>query len=538
MDEKRNWIGALLSQRQVIPRWHSPQSALHAGERDSIRSNLRPRILPRRWLPLLSEQVQRGDIHADVEIAELQFLLSESPLDVTAPVPPRISALWHRAAEQLNARPPPRPTSLDGDWIAIERANVAQLRAALVRYPQQPLMWSELARAYIVLGHDDKARRAMACAVQLAGRNAYVRRSAARMHLHLNDVAGALRAVRQHPNFLGDPRMLSAEIAIAARAGQPLHHAKRGLQMLKDTNFRPTYLSELAAALATVEMQAGKHKRSRALFAHSLQSPSENALAQVQWASEWDSTIVVPTDAWDVPRSFEAHALAARLGGDWDAVLDDCELWLQDEPFATRPAILGSFATYTDKQSIRAERLATQALAANRNSVPLHNNRAVARAYMGDITGALQDIKYSLGCDGKNVPYLLATIGLIGYRSGDQELGEHGYHAALAQFVKDKDMPSATLASLFWLRELARLGDPNVATELTYIKRNLQRLTGTSPEPEITSMITSLEAQLAQCTLALAPPESRVAEEARDLFQRFEPLRDAENWRGRFIEKI
>ena len=194
--------------------------------------------------------------------------------------------------------------------------------------------------------------------------------------------------------------------------------------------------------------------------------------------------------------------------------------------------------TFTETQCVRAECLATHALAANSSSVSLRNNRAVARAYLGDLHGALEDVKASLGCDGRNTPYLLATIGLIAYRSGDTELGELSYRAAVTRFVNDKDAPSATLATLFWLRELARLGDPSVETDLAYIKRNLMRLTANRSEPEITSMIEAVEVKLAQGSLAIAPPEAAFAEDARDVFQRFNPPVSATGSRGRFLDLI
>lgn len=537
----KTWIGALLSRRQVVPRWHSPESALHAGERDSSKAALKPRVLPRRWLPLLQEQVDRlqADPQARVELEEIRFVLGLPPDAHLAPPSGALQhaqQVWQQATENAGTRPPPRPSG--GDWVAQEKANVHSLRASLSRYPQQALLWSELARSYIVLREDDKARRAMACAVQLACRSTYIRRSAARMHLHLGDPNSALKVVRDHPNFRGDPRMLSADIAIASRSELPLRFAKQGLQMLKDVNFRPSHLSELAAALGTVELESGKHKNSRALFARSLREPSENTLAQIQWATERDDHIVMPNEAWQVARPYEAQALAARLEGDWDAVLTATEMWQQDEPFAMRPAAFGSFATFSPEQIERAERLATRALLANPHSVELHNNRAVARAYLGDLAGALQDVKDSVNCSSSNHPYLIATLGLIAYRSGDHAQGALGYSTALAHFVTQKNAPSAVLASLFWMRELERIGDPSVPAELAYIKQHMLRFTRGKPEPEIKSMLSQIEGTLAQAELNLPATADKVDQAVRDLYGQFETSREATSLRGRFFDYL
>jgi tetratricopeptide (TPR) repeat protein len=523
LEEKRTWIGALLSQRQVIPRWHSPQSALHAGERDSVKLTLKPHSLPKKWVPILSEQAVRNnaDPHAQVELEEMRFLSGEKSsiglLDT--PQLKRAQQLWQLAAGNAGTRPPERP-DINGDWYSQEKNNVAKLRQALKAYPNQALLWSELARAHIVLGDDKKATRAMSCAIQLAGKSAYLRRSAARMYLHLEEPLLALKVVREHPNFRNDPRMLSAEIAISSRTNQPLRYAKQGLALLESPNTRPTYLSELAAALGTVELEHGKHKRSRILFARSMISPSENALAQIQWATERDSQISIPTEAWLVPRSYEAHALAARLKNDWDSVLDATERWLNEEPFATRPAMLGSFASFSVDQNHRAEKLVSQALQSNPNSSSLHNNRAVARAYIGDLDGALLDAQSAIDCEADQMPYSVATVGLIAYRLGDYELGAKAYGAALAKFVKLKNAPSTLLASLYWLRELARIGDLTVEENLIFIKKNLSRFAGVRPEPEIQSMLELVEADVAQKDLAMRPKDEIVAYDLRKLFDR------------------
>lgn len=449
----------------------------------------------------------------------------------------RAQQVWRQAAEHTGIRPPPRPR-LTEDGYEQEQVNVHAMRASLKKYPNQPLLWSELARTYIVLREDSKARKAMACAVQLASRNSYIRRSAARMFLHLDDASSALKVVRDHPNFRGDPRMISAEIAIASRTGSSLRFAKLGSQMIDDKNYRLAYLSELSAALATVELEYGKHKRSRALFVRSMLEPSENAVAQIQWATERDDRIVVPIEAWQVSRAYEAKALAARMAGNWDGVLDATELWLQEEPFATRPAAIGSFSSFSIDQIRRAENLASQALLANPKSAELHNNRAVARAYLGNLTGALDDVKASIGCSAIHHPYLIATIGLIGYRTGDHALGAMGYKAALAHFVKQKNAPSAMLASLFWLRELVRIGDPSVPADLEYVKRNLLRFAGRRPEPEIRSMLGHIEATLAQPELFVEPERSVVQCDARGVFECFEPSREIPDLRRRYLENL
>lgn len=492
-------------------------------------------------MPLLEEQAAKpdSDDHAHVELSEMRFVLGLGAADTLAKPSAlqRARRIWQYASTRSDIHPPERPGLADG-WLQKERANVATLRSALSRFPTQPLLWSELARSHIVLGDDDKAVRAMTCAVQLASQSSYVRRSAARMFLHLRDVPRALRMVREHPNFRNDPRMLSAEIAIASCSNMPLRHVALGMKMLDDKNVRPSYLSELAAALATVELEFGKHKKARTLFARSLTSPSENILAQLQWAAERDSHILVPSEAWEVPHPYEARALAARLAGDWDGVLDATELWLQDEPYATRPAMIGSFVSFTEGQYPRSEQLATQALLSNPDSAVLLNNRAVVRAYQGNLSGALDDVQRSVGLDKETHPYLLATLGLIAYRSGDPDRGARGYRAALAHFVNQKNAPSAVLASLFWLRELHRVQDPSALLLLEYVKANRLRFTKGRPEPEIESMLQTLEAEVAQEAFAMPPSDRAPDEKLHKAFASFEPAHNVPDLSTTFLEHI
>jgi tetratricopeptide (TPR) repeat protein len=266
--------------------------------------------------------------------------------------------------------------------------------------------------------------------------------------------------------------------------------------MIEDASYRPSYVSDLSAALATVEMSSGKHKIARQLFAKSMTAPSENALAQTQWASERDSKITIPAEAWRIPFPHEAQALAARIGGDWDTVLSASEKWLSDEPYSIRPAAVGSFASFTDDQVRRSERLASMGLGSNPESRILLNNRAVARAYLGDLPGSYADIKRALRLDKIEDPVLIATLGLLAYRSGRPDTGSRCYQHAIEIFISKKDKIAISLAILFWLREEIGVGSPDVGFYINYFEKNISRITGGKTEPELLSMLNSVKGQL------------------------------------------
>jgi hypothetical protein len=337
----------------------------------------------------------------------------------------------------------------------------------------------------------------MQCALHLAGTNAYLKRSAARLYLHLEKPDRALSLVRSSAGTRLDPRLLATEIALSESGAGRSNWARAAAKVLSDANYRPRFVSDLSAALATVEMSHGKHKNARRLFASSLVAPSENSLAQAQWASERDKQITIPIEAWQTPFPHEARALAARVRCDWDAVLDASEHWLADEPYSMRPAAVGSFASFSIEQHHRSERLASAGIESNPDNAHLLNNRAVARAYLGDLNGTYSDLERAFRARKENDPVLIATLGLLAYRAGEPDVGARCYSTAVAAFIADHNKMSAALALLYWLREQIHIGAPTAATDLNFLKNNLLRITGGTPQPELTSMIASVEEQLA-----------------------------------------
>lgn len=520
----------------MVPRWHSPGDAIHAGERSSPKP-FSAKVLPRRWINFLEEQAVRDEFAA-AELAETKFVFGERAESETTAVKSvrRLKALWERAAIESSSWPPKRPC-LNGDLLEHERESISRLRRSLRENPGQGLLWSELARSYLISGHDEKARDAMSCAIQISGNSTYIRRSASRLYLHVEDKQQALNVVRRHPNAARDPRIVAAEIALASVSERPSKLAHLAAKLISDASYRSGHQSELSAALATVEMTNGKHKHARALFSRSLTSASENTLAQVQWAMERDPKIVIPPEAWRTPNAYEADALAARLRCDWDAVLDSTEKWLADEPFAIRPAALGSFAMATADQCLRSYRLSTWALSANQNHPGLLNNRAVAAAYLNRLDDAYEDISAAFK-SGAREPFMVATLGLIAYRFGDGDLGEKCYGTAISRFAQMKNAPSVLLASLFWLRELIRIGAPGIADDIAYFRKMTTRLYHGQTEPEVETLMRILEIEVSQGQFS-APRMIGVRHgKLWEIFESSGADRESLSLRNKFLEQL
>lgn len=544
MSTKNNgtWIRNLLENRQMVPRWHSSSEAISSGERNSAINCVGGIEVSPKWAGVLRMQSERvGDEHAKIELAELNFIGDPHVTVVVEDVPINTRSSWAKSSALGELW---RNSNFNHgiDRVAREGTRLREIRKGLRDHPKQPFMWAELARSQLILGADSDARKSMACAIQMAPNSVFLRRCAARMHLHFEDVDTALSVIRKHPAAKSDPRLVSAEIAVSYVANRSSRYAHLASRIVDEERFRAQHRSEVAAAIATVELENGKHKKARALFSKSLHQPSENTLAQVQWASERDSKIIIPDDAWKTPCSHEADAMASRMKRDWESFLSACELWLESEPFASKPAELGSFVGYTQKQNERAHILATHALHMNHGNTVLLNNRAVASVYLGRIEDAIDDVetalKYDSTRDASLDTHLVATVGLIAYRLGLPDLGEKCYGTAVAKFVKCKSRDSVLLACLYWVREIARYNPEQARADFEFIKKNSSKMLSGRRDPEVESMLDIVGSEVEQGVLLVPPSVAGDYERVNEIFDRFSIEPEVLSIRSRFLEEI
>lgn len=495
---KQVWAGKLFSERRMLPRWRSPAQAASSGERHGNYER-KEQYAPSadRWVRVLTQAHEQGEAYASRDLAESSFILSTSGPSHWNESTVSLQQLWDRAIARQHLFEAGPPLLLNESPQDQARAAISRLKKVLSDSPNQALIWSELSRHYVILGKDDQAQTAMACAIHAAKGHSYVTRVAARLYAHVEQPDQALQLIRRSPHHRVDPRIFATEISLAK--GEMLRGnwvaAARGI--ISDARYHPSFVSELMASLATVEMTNGKHKVARQLFNTSLRNPTENTLAQAQWATERDSRIVIPDEAWNTPGSDEARALAARVRHNWDDVLGAAECWLAAEPFSASPAAMASFATFTPEQLWRSEAIATRGLAANPSDALLLNNRAVSRAYQGNAEGSLSDVRRALETalpEDRNDPVLFATLGLVAYRSGDATTGRGCYAHAIRMLLKEKQPRAAALGSLFWLREEYRVA-PGAETDQVHeaVKKAIPKITQGDSSPEIVSMLEAIE---------------------------------------------
>src|SRR5262249_3826120 len=146
--------------------------------------------------------------------------------------------------------------------------------------------WVDLAWVYTALGQRDPARRAMEMALRLGPINRFVARAHARFSVHLNDFDRARAFLNSDQVSLDDPWMLSAEIAVATLQGQSSRHVKRARKVVESGRLHASHVSELACALASLAISAGKPKEARRLLRLALEAPTDNTLAHLEWIAD------------------------------------------------------------------------------------------------------------------------------------------------------------------------------------------------------------------------------------------------------------
>jgi tetratricopeptide (TPR) repeat protein len=161
-----------------------------------------------------------------------------------------------------------------------------------------------------------------------------------------------------------------------------------------------------------------------------------------------------------VPAAFEARAWQAFYDSEWQPALKAVKRWLRDQPFAASPAIHGSYIAAIPLQDHeQALRIVEQGLLANPNHPSLLNNKAYSLAQLGRIREAEDALRraHSKTEDGPTSIILRATQGLLAYRSGNPQQGNHLYRSAIETAQKAGQQSLARKAALFFALEELRI---------------------------------------------------------------------------------
>lgn len=330
-------------------------------------------------------------------------------------------------------------------------------RSRLRTFPENPILWANLALMHTIEGNIKKAMRAIAVAMALAPGDRFVTRGAARLFHHIDETDRAHSVLLRADSLRTDPWLLASELAFSELVGRTSPNMKRARQLLDRAMLSPFHLSELAVAFATYETRNGAMKNARKLYKSSLVDPAENAIAQASWLQRKHHL----APEFPVERQFVSHealAWTARLDGNWGRARENAMRWADDQPFSKAPFLLASsVVSVFQKEYLDAESILRRALRANGRDVSLLNNLAYALAKQGKVNEAERalSIAHEGDPDKRQTICLTATKGLTFYRTGDVERGREFYVKAIKMAVREKAVSLAVFAKFhFAIEEL------------------------------------------------------------------------------------
>jgi len=345
------------------------------------------------------------------------------------------------------------------------RAHVRLLRQRLKQDPHNPVAWSDISLAYACLGLSYKARRAMTVAIDLAPDHRFIIRSAARLFVHLGEPDYAHYLLLRADSTAVDPWLMAAEIAVAGVADKASEYAKVGRKFIEAEKFAPWHASELAGALGTLESEHGNLRGGRKLFRHALIQPTANTVGQARWVQSATGVPLLDSSTLNTRFAFEARAWQEFYSGGWRRSFDQTKLWLDDEPYSSRPAVLGSYvASGILGQYDEAVLMARMGLRANPNDPTLLNNLIFSLIHFGELVEAEQTLEKlkSSDLEQANKVLLRATTGLLRFRQGSPDLGRNDYLEAIRMAGEAKNRIYQTRAAIYLALEEIRTKSPYV----------------------------------------------------------------------------
>jgi len=217
------------------------------------------------------------------------------------------------------------------------------------------------------------------------------------------------------------------------------------------------------SALATLELESGHVRRAKKLYRASLSRPSDNALAQAQWASD-SHQLNISLDGQSLQNRYAAEAAARQSlsADDLSAAVHFTRDWVDDQPFDHRASQFGLLLTSSLVDDLAS---AEKFLATGRRFTPhdpiLLNNGAVAYARADQPEVAAVYLRQALAHVRPeaydNVVVCTATQGLIAFRFGEFESGVELYERSIQLALQHKLNLLAQRATLYFIGEVSRV---------------------------------------------------------------------------------
>jgi len=420
------------------------------------------------------------------------FLAKQAGNDAVAK---EAAALIVRNAERIGATrlvaTVKRILGQSGDGLVGPAENfVREARKLLAIDFRNPILLVDVARELTAKGHHGSALRYVNAAVALAPNSRFVVRAVARYFLHVGDHERAHEVLKRSALVASDPWVQASEIAVATLRGRASSQLKQATQRLSNAQVIGTHMSELASAVATVELQAGAEKRAKQLFKKAITHPTDNSLAQVEWAAT-RLNLVVDEIALRTPLSFEANsnnAYRKLMIGD---AVEFAKKWSADEPFAARPLDTMCYLYSLQGRFEEAYKSAQEAIRIDGTDlVGLQMNLLFTRIQIGEVDQAHEDIiRLARRPEAKQyTTHLLANAGALAYATGDFPIGRAFYQRAIQAARARSNAPEEALARAFFAKNATVYGDPAAVSIVNDASTAVARL----PSPGATYVLRNL----------------------------------------------
>lgn len=455
------------SDRRIVPRWRKSTEAAASQELLPVREQTAFEVVD----SSLEISNRRRDFEIEPSVGTAANLLGTAMVGGAKPEAELAALFIRNHDDEIPAPLKAMAISvLNGKPIVQQESEttlqLAKLRQLIQTNPRSAALWVDMARCHAIIGQDEKAERNMKVALQLAPQSRWVLRSAARLLLHTGHKEDAHTLLVRSPMTPHDPWLMSAEVATAQIIGRDPKFWKKARNIVKSASIRPLHLSELASAIATMELAAGNTKNAKKLFKQSLVEPTENAVAQVKWSEGFiKDTFEINSIVKTLPNAFEADFWQKYMDGQMGDSMVAVGKWLDDEPFSIRPVIMKSHVASLMDDYDSAIRTMDEFQAYTGADLSLTNNRVFAEISMGEIFSGDTEVvnqnierlsSYIFGrirVRESDLTQNLANLGLLYYRLGMLDDGRDFYDLAIENASNVKDTRQAANASMYHARE-------------------------------------------------------------------------------------
>ena len=472
------------NRRLLIPRWRSlslsiatkelahPRSVSDSAHLQSDSQDLIDKLIAWELDPnvvtageLLGASLVEGKSSKLRQVAE--FLGSENSTATSS-----LRTLANRALQQTEEE-----SSFSQEPIANIQQIKRQWRRRTRTYRDNALAWVELSLLDLIGGKKKSSKRSMLVALSLAPSNRHVLRSASRLFIHLDDVERAYDLVAKCDATKSDPWLIAAEISIANLVDRNARYFAQGRRIVKNAGLDPRQISELAGALATLELEAGRHRKARKYFRQSVLDPTGNALAQAEWASpSFNYQLITNWKTAIQSEGFEANVLRLLHREHFSRASYLCLLWWKTEPYSVRPLEIASSSTSVTSDHLRSIEIVEKGLKIRSDSSVLLNNYAFALAHLGRFKEANQVLR-RINKDNSNSWFISeANRGLLAMRQGKHDSGLAYYRNAIDGFRTLRERRLADVARIYLARESSLVSSPQAKQLLQEAREARKRL--------------------------------------------------------------